>query len=241
MKKLMFSIFLIPMFILAQEDKGFILEATEITVKTGEEASFVQGVKAWKECYLENNGEDHWNMWRRIQGEGSVYVITGRMANWAEFDSPPNAANKECYHIVLNLIMPHVEQIKSSLAKSIPDWGSSTPLDNTGLVWVTYFRINNSTSFSEVVKEVRDAMTGQGDNRPAYWYSVIGGGPNDANYFISNPYEKFADLDKDEDSVWEVFEKVHGKKKTTETRNKLRACLEDAWSYLYKRMDELSN
>lgn len=241
MKKLMYVLFFVPMLFLAQENKGFILDATEITVKLGEEASFIQGVKAWKECYLENNGDDKWNMWRRIQGEGSVYIITGRMANWAEFDAPPKDANKECYHVVMNLIMPHVEKIKSSIARSIPDWGSSEGLANTGLVWVTYFKVNNSNAFSEVVGDVGAAMVSQGENRPAYWYRVIGGDPEDADYFISNPYEKFSDLDMDEASVWEVYEKEHGKKKMLETRDKLRGCLDDAWSYLYKRMADLSN
>jgi hypothetical protein len=51
------------------EERGFILSTTELKIISGRNTRFQEGVKAWKKCYLENNGEWTWNMWRRVQGE----------------------------------------------------------------------------------------------------------------------------------------------------------------------------
>ena len=86
MRKLFLFLFLLPLIAVSQDDESYLLRLTEITVKHGHNAQFVQGVKTWKKCYKDNKGENPWNMWSRLQGEGSVYAFTGRMANWAEMD-----------------------------------------------------------------------------------------------------------------------------------------------------------
>ena len=97
MKQLMYLLLLLPLVIIAQENEGYLLTMSEITVKQGQNDAFTAGVKAWKECYLENNGEDKWNMWRRMQGEGNVYIFSGTMTSWAEFDNDSgDEAGKNC-------------------------------------------------------------------------------------------------------------------------------------------------
>ncbi len=32
--------------------------------------NLLEGVKSWKKCYIDNEGKDKWNMWKRMQGEG---------------------------------------------------------------------------------------------------------------------------------------------------------------------------
>ena len=241
MKRLLYLLLLFPFIMIAQENDSFILSMSEITVKQGHNDAFIQGVKAWKECYLENEGENKWNFWRRMQGEGTVYILTGRMANWAEFDEGGDDAGKECRHIVLNLIMPHVESMNYNLARSLPDWSSGSLPDETSLVWVTSFEVQNSTDFRASVNAIRDALKQSNDERPGIWYSVIGGDRHGADYFISNPFSKFADMDEDKDSVWKVYENVHGKKKTDELRAKFRNSVVDIWSYIYTLNKELSN
>lgn len=68
---------------------------SEITVKPGQESEFNEGEKLWKKCYLENKGTDKFNIWRRVQGEGIVYVLTRMMDNWAEMDKE-DVPGKEC-------------------------------------------------------------------------------------------------------------------------------------------------
>ncbi|MCB0434161.1 MAG: hypothetical protein KDD18_14640, partial [Mangrovimonas sp.] len=63
MKKVLYLLLLCPLLIVAQENKDYLLSISEITVKQGHNEAFLQGVKSWKECYLENKGEDKWGVW----------------------------------------------------------------------------------------------------------------------------------------------------------------------------------
>ena len=242
MKKLLFVILLVPLMVISQENDSFLLTLSEITVKPGHDAEFVEGVKSWKACYLENNGEDKWNMWKRLQGKGNVYTVSGRMANWAEMDEDGDDAGKACRELVINKIMPHVKSFHYNIAKFMPKVSRTAPFsDDTGLVWVGNFKVKNSSHFNHCVKEVSSAIrTAEGDNR-GYWYATMGGAPEVSDYFISVPFKNFAALDVDRDGVWKVYEKAHGKEKTEALREKFRASLSSDWSYIYMRKKELSN
>lgn len=242
MKKLILLILLLPLFALAQENDSFLLTMSEITVKPGHDAQFVEGVKAWKSCYLDNKGDNKWNMWKRIQGEGSVYVLTGRMANWAEMDESGDEAGKNCQMTVVNFIMPHVESVHFNVARYMPTMSKASALNaETELVWVNNFKISNSSDFRSTIEEVSATMKkAEGDHR-GWWYAVIGGAPEVADYFISVPYKNFAALDVDSDSPWKIYEKEHGKEKTEAMRAKFRASLSESWSYIYKLQKKLSN
>ncbi|GGD11274.1 hypothetical protein [Hyunsoonleella pacifica] len=242
MRKLLFLIVLMPLFIISQNDDSFLLTLSEVTVKPGHNAQFIAGVKAWKECYLKNEGKDKWNMWKRLQGEGNVYTISGRMANWAEMDEDGDEAGKACRMTVVDLIMPHVKSFHYNIARFMPDVSRKAPFsENTGLVWVYNVKIKNSTTFMECVKAIATAVKkAEKDNR-GYWYSVVGGAPEVADYFISVPFDNFAGLDVEQDGVWKVYEKANGKEKTEALRNKFRASLSHDWSYIYTLQKKLSN
>ena len=141
-------------------------------------------------------------MWKRIQGEGNVYTVSGRMANWAEMDEDGDEAGKECRMKVVNLIMPHVESFHFNIARFMPGVSRKAPFsEDTGLVWVANFKTENSTDFNACVKEVAAAINdAEGDNR-GYWYAVMGGAPEVADYFISVPFDNFAGLDVERDGV----------------------------------------
>ena len=233
---------LMPLLAVSQENEAILLNLSEITVKPGHNAQFIQGVKAWKECYLENDGEDKWNMWKRVQGKGNVYTMTSVMSNWAEMDEQGDPAGKECRMIVVNLIMPHVESVHYNIAKSIPKFSRSAPMpEDTGLVWVYNVQVNNSTDFNDVISETSKAIkNAEGDGRGT-WYSTVGGDPEVSDYFIGVPFKNFAELDVERDGVWKVYEKANGKKKTDELRAKFRACVDKDWAYIYTLNKELSN
>ena len=242
MRKLLYVMLLLPFVVIAQENESFLLNLSEITVKHGHTAQFIEGVKSWKACYLENEGEDTWNMWSRVQGEGTVYTMTSTMAKWAEMDEEGDAAGKAYRMVVKNFIMPHVKSVHYNIAQSIPSISRTTAMpEDTGLVNVYSFKTSNSTSFRECV----DAITGaikksEGDSR-GIWYSVQGGAPEVADYFVGVPFKNFAALDEDSDSVWKIYEKANGKAKTDALRAKFRASLSSDWSYMYTLNKELSN
>lgn len=240
MKKLILLAVLIPMLALSQNDGSKLLSMSEITVKQGHESQFIAGVKMWKECYLENKGIDKFNVWRRVQGEGVLYVLTGLMDNWAEMDKE-DAAGKGCRIKVLDFIMPHVEKINYSIARTMPEFSKTTTSEGTKLVWVSFFRTTDGNSFREVVKEISSAIRSVEGTPRGTWYSFMGGGPDSPEYMVSTAYKGYADLDISRDGVWKLYENKNGKKKTDALRAKAIASLENDWSYLYSLNEELSN
>ncbi|WP_157493771.1 hypothetical protein [Draconibacterium sediminis] len=222
-----------------QAQESFILSTTEFTIKKGHERLFENGVKAWKSCYLENGGEWTWTMWRRYNGEGSVYVISSRMANWAELDND-DEAGKECRQIIYDQIIPHIEKTVDMFSKNIPEISKAADSE-MGVIWVTFFQVENSSVFRETVDEISNIIAeAEGDKR-GYWYSVNGGGPESPDYFVTVPFENFAALDVERDGVWKMVENAKGKDATDKMRAKFRDSVSDIWAYMYKMLDELSH
>ncbi len=242
MRKLLYLLMLSPIVMLSQENESFLLNLSEITVKSGHDSQFIEGVKSYKKCYNDNEGKDKWNMWRRLQGKGSVYTFTSTMANWAEMDDDNDPAGKACRMKVVNLIIPHVKSVEYNIASSMPSFSRSTGMpEDTNVVWVYNVKTKNSTSFKEVVEEISKAVVkAEGDNRGT-WYSVVGGSPEVADYFVGIPFKNFAEMDVERDGVWKIYEKANGKSKTKELRAKFRNSVSSDWSYIYTLNKELSN
>ncbi len=225
----------------AQEDeRGFILSLGESTIKPGHEAKFREGVKAWKACYLENGGDWTWTMWRRVQGEGTVYTLTSGMANWAEMDEGADEAGKKCRSLAIDLIQPHIKSSNYNLARSLPAWSKSESVENN-VAWVTFWQVEHYPTFIATVNEVHDAMrTAEGDIR-SYWYRGIGGGTDSFDYFAVTPFESFTAMDVERDGVWTVVEKTVGKEKRDQLQEDFRGSVKESWSYIYTRVKDLSH
>lgn len=239
MKKLSLFFLVVPLFLLGQNPEH-IINLTHINVKMGHEAQFAEGVKMYNKCYAENGGENTWNFWSRVQGKNTVYAVTTMMDNWAEMDDGGGGeANKNCMNMFPTFIMPHMESTHYMITESIPEISndSTNPMDKA---WVTYFRVNSSSSFMSIVKAISaEIKKAEGDER-GYWYSVAGGSPKDADYLVVWPFNKYADLDASQDGVWKVYEKAQGKKKTDEMRMKWNKAVAESWSYIYDKSDEMS-
>jgi hypothetical protein len=240
MKKLVLILLILPFVALGQSFEKGILSMTSITVKQGHRMQFEDGVKKWKECMLENGTEDSWNIWTRVQGEGTVYGLSGMMENWAEMDEE-DEAGKSCYSIVTNFIMPHVEKVSYSMASTLPDWSKKTMATDTKLIWVSYFRVKNGMLFSEVVKDVTSTIANKEGESRGLWYAFEGGSEHDPDYMVVSSYNGYAALDIEEDGPFKVYENVHGKKKTDAMRENWRNAVDAGWSYIYEHKPELSN
>jgi hypothetical protein len=217
----------------------FILSVTEFTVKPGHEMQFEEGVKAWKACYLENKGEWTWTFWRRYNGKGSVYLLASMSQKWAEMDKT-DEAGKKCWQVAMDKIIPHVECSEDNFATSIPEF-SRTGAADWNIIWVSFFRVENSVLFREIIKEISEVMQkAEGDKRGT-WYAASGGGPGSANFYVSTPFKDFAALDVERDGVWKLVENAKGKEYSDKLRTDFRSSVEDSWAYLYKRLDDLSN
>lgn len=223
-----------------EEPAGHMLSLIELNVKAGHDEDLRAGIAAWKACYLENDGTGAWNFWRRQQGEGRVYVAAFQMDKWADLDTP-DAAARSCQKVVLEKITPHThaEKNANSYARLMADISRTSPVGD--VVWVSNFRADDSRLMMEVVRKVSAAMKEvEGDSR-GYWYSVMGGHEKAADYFVVTTYENFAALDQERDGVWEIVTKVHGEAEAMKLRGDFMKSLDGGWSYLYRRVPELSH
>jgi len=224
----------------AQEtEKGFLLSMTEFTIKGGHDVQFREGIKAWKTCYLENKGQWTWNMWNRMNGEGNVYILTSRMANWAEMDKT-DESGKNCSNIGRELINPHIESSETNFARFMPEVSKAYP--NTDMVlWVTSWQVNNGTKFREIVKEVTETTKKTEGSSRGYWYSYMGGSKDAADFFVATPFANFAALDVESENVWNIYEKANGKEKRDQLQAQFRESIKESWSYLLRREKDLSH
>lgn len=224
----------------AQEsEKGFILSMTTFTIKPGQDNQFKEGIKAWKACYLENGGEWTWNIWKRIQGKGNVYILTSSMSNWAEMDET-DESGKNCRMLARDLINPHVESAESNFARFMPDYSKSYPNPDP-VLWVSSWQVNDWKKFMDGVKEVTDAVTKVEGSPRGFWYSVMGGSKDTEDVFVATPFKNFAQLDVDRDNVWTIYENAHGKEKRDQMQAEMRDVVEESWAYLYMRDEDLSH
>jgi len=225
----------------AQAEEGsIILSATEFTVKPGHNTQFREGVKAWKACYLEHEGEWTWNIWSRVQGEGNVYILSSFMENWAEMDDPSDEAGQACQNLAVNLINPNIEKSNRNLFRTMPSM-SRAPGGAMDVINVSYWRVTNGSLFRETVSEVVSTVRSVEGEPRGWWYSAIGGDLNAPHYFVVTPFENFAALDVQRDGVWTVVENQHGAEKREELQNKFRESVDQFWSYMFRRVADLSH
>ncbi|MBC2845633.1 hypothetical protein [Winogradskyella flava] len=230
-------LYMLPMTTQAQESEEFVMNLTEYSIKFGHNSNFTDGVKKWIKCYKDNNGNNTWRTWKRTQGKGDVYVVASRMDNWAEMGEDDDAG-MACRPIALESIVPHIESRSFNTFKSMPKLSSKAELGDNTLVWVYGFDVNDRKAFNEVINEVSSALDKKEGDKRGYWYRSLAGDGGD--YFVSTPYKDFAELDKDEDSVWEVYESVHGKSKTENIRAKFNTSVDHVTSFIYTLQAELS-
>ena len=240
MKNVILVLLLLPFLGLAQEQESRLLQTYELKIKMNEGRQFREGMQKWKECYLQNNGTDTWNVWNRVQGESGTVVVSFFLDKWAELDKDATEADKACQELFYSDIFPHVESMRQRLANTMPELSSSAKAD-TRVIWVTFFDVSNSTDFQEVIKEVSSVYAESNGEPLGAWYDFNGGAPGDADYMVSMSFKNYGELDAPWDGPWKVYENKHGKEKMNSIRNKFRASLKDSWSYMYELNEELSN
>ncbi len=224
----------------AQEtERGFILSMTEFTIKPGHNNQFREGVKSWKACYLENEGEWTWNMWRRVNGEGNLYALTSAMDSWAEMDESDESGMK-CRDIARDLINPHVESAETNYARFIPEYSYTYPNPDP-VLWVSYWQVNSFSKFREVVKDVTDEVAKVEGAPRGFWYSVMGGSTDTPDFFVATPFANFAEMDVERDNVWTIYENARGKEKRDEMQAAFRETIDASWSYMFRLDPDLTH
>lgn len=219
---------------------GPLMSVTEFTIKAGHELQFEEGVKAWKECYLGEKGEWTWRVWQRQQGEGSVYILATDMPNWAEMDKT-DPVGKNCAMLAISLINPHVEKATNHITRLIPAVSMNTPTTDE-LISVGFYELHASEAhkFLPVIREITASLAKAEGTARGYWYNWITMSPDSPNYHVVTPFKNFAAMDVSRDTVWDVYEKEHGKEKRDALQAQFRSALKNVWSYQYKLNSEMS-
>ncbi len=217
-----------------------LLTITEFTVKPGQNTKFREGVKAWKACYIKNEGDWQWDMWSRMQGEGNVYALTSISPNWADFDET-DEAGRNCRDISRELINPHIESSKYTVTRTMPANSNGNPWPaDAKVVSVSYWNVTNTVKFMAAVNEVHNAFKEKEGNIRGYWYRNTGGGPDDFHYFASTPFTNFAQMDEVLPGAWAVLESAKGKKHSDATRDAFLESVNTSWSYIFTLVEDLS-
>ncbi|MBK8357189.1 MAG: hypothetical protein IPL13_17995 [Saprospiraceae bacterium] len=238
MKRILLLLMFAPIFLIGQTPTASMLSVSEITVKMGHEAQFIQGVKMYNECYAAAKGTDKWNIYRRYQGEGIVYLITSFYKNWVDMNKD-DAASNSCRSIITNFIMPHMEKNNSMVAKTMPEVSKTKPVD-LKMIWVTTYSVHDGIGFEAALTDFSNVIkTAEGDTR-SYWFKLVGGSMDDGDYVSSVPFTGYEDMDIVRENTWKVYEKSQGKQKSDALRTKVLGLIENSWSYLYELKDDLS-
>jgi hypothetical protein len=219
-------------------ERGHIISMNELTIKPGHDNQFKEGVKAWKACYLENDGEWTWNLWSRMNGEGNVYVLTSAMDSWAEMDETGDEAGMKCYALARDLINPHIESSETNFARFMPQL-SRTNADQ--VIQVTYWQVNNWAKFLEIIKDVTDEIVKAEGTPRGLWYNVLGGSKDSPDVLLVYPFANFAAMDVERDRTWNIYEKAKGKKKSDEMQAAFREITDASWSYMFRLDADLSH
>jgi len=217
-----------------------ILSMSEFTIKGGHEMQFREGVSAWKTCYLEHDGEWEWNMWSRVQGEGTVYALTSYMNNWAEMDDNDDEAGAACQSLAQNMIVPHIESSERNMARTIPEM-SKSPTEAMDVISAYYWRVGNGTKFMDTVKSVESVLRQVEGEPRGFWFELVGGDLNAPHFFVVTPYANFAAMDSPMDGVWDVVEESEGKKTRDQLQADYRDAVDQAWSFMWRRVGDLSH
>lgn len=218
------------------DDESYYLSMSEFTLKTGHSKAFMAGATEWRECYTKAGGDKRYNVWRRLQGQGNVVVLTSAYKNWQAFFSEDEAA-KKCEKIVDEKIVPHIESTALNMAGFMPKW-SATPSPAKDYVAVYNFKVANYELFENTVEAIEDAVKDDG-GPDSYWYYGMGGRGN-ADYFV---VEEFADakaLDADDPSIWKRLEDAVGKEHKDELQSNFMSSINEWWSYLYIYLEDIS-
>ena len=236
----LFFLVLIQQSAAQQDPLGPLVSITEFTIKPGHSEQFREGVKAWKACYLENEGDWTWRLWHRQQGEGNVYILASSMANWAEMDKTDESGN-ECQNLARTLINPHIEKSTNHLTRLQPGISKGSPLTEE-IIRVTFYKTNsaNGHRMMEVVKEVVEIRKNANMEPLGFWYNSVTADPDGSNYHLAMPYNNFAAMDIEQEGVWETVEKSVGKEKRDELQTAFRSSLERTWNYVYKLDKDIS-
>jgi hypothetical protein len=217
------------------EAPEFMLSVLSMDIKPGHVNDMMDGIAAWRDCYLEHGGESRWTVWRRMHGDGANIVVSFVMNSWADLDDQ-DEAGEACQEIARERINPYSHRSDRSFLRFLPEYSRSQE-DPGNVIRVTSFQVKDMRKFrSHIETAIAAQRAAEGDSR-GYWYGVIGGPADRANMIVVNAFDNFAGLDeaRERDTLYDLIKNHQGEQAAEDWRQGYMDSVTANWSYLYRR------
>ena len=224
----------------AQDGEDYLLEITKVQVMPGHMSEFMAGVKAYRDCYAENDGKGAWSFWRQVDGDQLTVHAVSRMENWAELDETDEVRNR-CWENHSDGFTSHTAAVQTTYARRQSEW-SGDPGEFT-VVELHNFRVDDGEEFQSAVSEITGVLKEANYEDLGTWYDVIGGDGDDASYFVVEHHANFAAMDDDSPGVYGTVQEAKGEAEAKRMFDAFDASLRDDheyWRNILKRVDSLS-
>jgi hypothetical protein len=212
-----------------------------VHVKMGHGSQFRAGMEAYSACLAEGEYEDSYSVWHAVDGDRTSYHIVSSFDLWAEFDEDDDVSDA-CWERegIRDGVFDHMASWKTHYAKRLPDWSGDA--DGYSVVKLHNFRVDDGSEFRALVGEITGYMKESKYEHMGTWYDVLGGGNQDADYFVVEHFENFAAMDEERKGANGVLTEAVGEEKAEQFWDKFGEALEDEngyWSNMLVRRDSM--
>ena len=225
---------------LAQENDDYMIEITKVQVAPGQMDEFMDGVKAYRDCYAEKDGKNGWSFWRQVDGDQMTVHAVSRLNKWADLDAVDEARNS-CWRDHSDSITGNTAAVQTTFARRQSDW-SGSPGDFS-VVELHNFRVDDGEAFRSAVSEITGVLKEANYEHLGSWFDVIGGDGDDASYFVVEYHTNFAAMDVDKPGVYATVEEAKGEEEAERMFDAFDDALRDDheyWRNTLQRVDSLS-
>lgn len=201
-----------------------------VHVKMGHGPQFRAGMEAYSACLAENDYDESYSVWHAFDGDRTSYHVVSSFELWGEFDEDDDASDK-CWakEGIRSGVFDHMASWKTHYAERMPDWSGNA--EGYTVVKLHNFRVDDGDEFRAMVGEVTGYMKEANYEHLGTWYDVMGGGYWDADYFVVEHFENFADMDKKRKGAGGVLRDAIGEEKAEAFWDKFGEALEDEKGY----------
>lgn len=212
-----------------------------VNVKMGHGPKFRAGMEAYSACLAEKGYEDSYSVWQAIDGDRTGYHIVSQFDMWAEFDEESEISDA-CWgnEELRDGVFTHMASWETQYAERLPDWSGEA--DGYTIVKLHNFRVEDGAAFRSMIGEMTGHLKEAKYEHMGTWYNATSGGYWDADYFVVEHFENFADMDEERKGVSGVLKDAVGEEKANEFWEKFGETLDDRkgyWSYMLQRRESM--
>ena len=217
----------------------YMLSIMDISIQHGHGMKFREAMKAYTDCYAENDGNNEWSVWGAVDGKPNRMWIVSRMDMWSELDSD-DPGDKACWPEHGAELTSHVSSAERRFWKKMPDWSGDA--EGYTVVRLHNFRVEDGDAFREVVGEMVNLMKDAEYEHMGTWYDGVGNKRWAADYFVVEHFDNFAAMDEDRKGVNGVMVDALGEDGAEDMWERFGdtlAEMEPYWTLTLRRIDSL--